>query len=154
MDFPIPTTGYSEYFQQELLDKVLLAHVPVGTPRADIDVLVLTETDLTTPNGCHTDAYLRVAAVAQQLIVQARQYVDAEYIQAIEVARAACLQDSPNLSDDALVAAVHRDAHVQFWRAAQMRLNGDDLNVDDWKFLFVGGNASPNACATPAAPTS
>ena len=138
-------------FQQELLDGVLLAHAPPGTTRQDIDVLVLTETNLNAKNA-RKDAYHQVATVAKQLIQQAKKYVDTEYINAIEVARVKCLTLNPNLTHEQLFEQVHKDAQVAFWHKANIRMNGDELNVDPWKFLFVGGNASPNAWVSEMLP--
>lgn len=145
-------------FQQELVDAVLVAHVPAGTQRDDIDVVVLSENDLT-KNNARKDAYHQVATVAQQLIQQARIHVEKEYLQAIEVAQRRIMQQqnsrNNHLTAQQLIDQVHRDAKVKFWHEAQQRITGSSnaLDVHDpWKFLFVGGAASPNAWVSEMLP--
>ena len=145
-------------FQQELVDAVLVAHVPAGTQRDDIDVVVLSENDLT-KNNARKDAYHQVATVAQQLIQQARIHVDKEYLQAIQVAQQRILQQQNNrnkhITAQQLIEQIHRDEKVKFWNQAQQRIAGSSnaLDVHDpWKFLFVGGAASPNAWVSEMLP--
>ena len=51
-----------------------------------------------------------------------------------------------------LEAALDKDREVQKWMQAKIRINGDNLNVDPWRFIFLGSGAYPNAWVTELLP--
>ena len=157
-------------FQEQILDTILLERTRYEVDRQDIDVLVITEDDLKNRKQqklVKTNRYYQVASIANQIITAARQYVDVALEDAKETVRKREMKnlelsiDPSSLKagsvykeklDYYFEAAYDKDREVQKWREAKIRINGDDLNVDPWRFIFLGSGAYPNAWVTELLP--
>lgn len=146
-------------FQKQLLDSILLDSVKDSVDRKDIDVEVLSEDDLKGKNAASKDRYHQVAHVAQQIINEGRKHIDAELITAKEEARAkfaadvnAETEEEMALLQEQLEEQYDKDCNVKLWTEAKVRIDGDELNVEPWRFIFVGGGAPPNAWVTEMLP--
>jgi len=138
-------------FQEQLLDSILLEATGNKVERQDIDVRILTERDVEgAPQKIKTDRYFQVASVAQQIIHQASQHVDAELArakQAAEIRLAAKMnaetEEEMELLQDELQNVYDKDEDVQFWTDAKLRIDGGELDAEPWRFVFVGGEETP-----------
>ena len=159
-------------FQEQIMDTILLERTGHEVERKDIDVLVLSELDLSDRKAkqqIKVNRYYQIASVANQLIGAAREHVHERLDEAKQVVRERELKtgikalkssavEMPNQGDleklfaAQLEEAYDKDPTVVKWRDAKVRIEGDELNVDPWRFIFLGSGASPNAWVTELLP--
>ena len=148
-------------FQEQLMNSILEDSVPGPVKCQDIDVEILSEADLVGKNSAAAskDRYHQVACVAQQIIQIGRKHIDIEIEKAKETVRTnfvksanAETEEEMELLQEQLEGLYDKDHDVKFWTEAKSRMDGDELNVEPWRFIFVGGGASPNAWVTELLP--
>jgi len=143
-----------------MLDSILLESMGTPMERKDIDVEILSEDDLKgKKNAASKDRYHQVACVAQQIISEGRKHIDAELVKSKEAVRTkfaadvnAETEEEMALLQEQLEEQYDKDCDVKFWTEAKVRIEGDELNVEPWRFIFVGGGAPPNAWVTELLP--
>lgn len=160
-------------FQEQILDTILLERTNYKVDRQDIDVLVLNEQDLQyrkAKRQIKTNRYYQIASVANELIGAARDHVREQLDEAKLAVRQRESQNRKDFLDRSLPVsqsleemqddlfeahleeAYSKDPMVKKWREAKVRIEGDELNVDPWRFVFLGSGASPNAWVTELLP--
>uniref|UniRef100_A0A7S3P4Z9 Peptidase M48 domain-containing protein n=1 Tax=Amphora coffeiformis TaxID=265554 RepID=A0A7S3P4Z9_9STRA len=169
-------------FQEQMMDNILLESTGYQVDRKDMDVLVLSELDFLPPNDrktkqlVQTNRYYQIASVAHQIIAAARKHVQERLEEAKQVVRQRelkvgirALMDDGHKKDVSAMTnqglppleslmevqvekAYDKDPDVQKWRNAKIRIEGDELNVEPWRFVFLGSGAGPNAWVTELLP--
>jgi Peptidase family M48 len=140
--------------QQSILNSVLVNSG--ASTLDDVDIVSEQEVKKHSSNRHH-----QVATVGLKIVTAARDFVEENLNQAIQ---AVLEQLPPGASFETQKAAAVVDATVQYWLAAQLRLNGEDIPTrakdgsltgasipHSWQYVFLK-SAAPNAFVTEVLP--
>lgn len=134
----IDCTKEPEALQHQILNGIL---VSTGCKNPD-DVKTVSEKDI---RWHSTARHHQVAAVGQKIVSAARAHVEEELALAMEAVKA------KNASEPLELAAMGADATVQFWCHARLRLDGEAVDSQPWRYTFIESPA-PNAFVTKILP--
>jgi predicted Zn-dependent protease len=157
-------------FQTAIVDSILLEETG-HKDRNDVRVHILSEFDLQGPDAAikiKMNRHYQVASVAKLIVDQARDYVDEELQRAKNAVRLEAMENNPSLfqqedssdknnedlkqtREDLLSELYEKDDKVKFFLEAKTRIDGDELNTEPWRFIFVE-DAPINAFVTEIAP--
>jgi Peptidase family M48 len=140
--------------QQSILNSVLVNSG--ATTLDDVEIVSEQEVKKHSSNRHH-----QVATVGLKIVTAARAFVEENLQTAIQ---AVLVQLPPGASFETQKAAAVADATVQYWLAAQLRLNGEDIPTrakdgsltgasipHSWQYVFLK-SAAPNAFVTEVLP--
>lgn len=154
-------------FQTAIVDSILLEETG-HKDRNDVRVHILSEFDLEDPDAAiktKMNRNYQVASVAKLIVDQAREYVDEELERAKTAVRLEAMKNNPSLfqqdadnneelkqtREDLFQQLYEKDGKVKFFLEATTRIDGDEMNTEPWRFIFVE-DAPINAFVTEIAP--
>jgi Zn-dependent protease with chaperone function len=134
-------TKSPEAMQEQILQSILLS---VGVKDSG-QVQILAERDVSVYSVSRVH---QVAAVGHKIICAAREYVAEQLQNAMDEVRAKL---PPDVSKDDAATPYEKDATVQFWLDARVRLEGEKVRSRPWQYVFIQSKL-PNAFVTEILP--
>jgi hypothetical protein len=138
--FSVYTVGYQQgiidctktplKLQQQLLDKVL-----VSIRASQKDIQIVNEGEI---NFMSSSSTQQVASVAQKIIASARGHVQEQLQAAIHQAMEELPSDA---TQSQLREALLANEQVQFWQAAQTRIQGEN-GEESWQYILIDSKLS------------
>jgi Zn-dependent protease with chaperone function len=128
--------------QEQILRSLLLS---TGTKDIEKDVQIVSEKDI---RWFSHQRHHQVACVGQKIIEAARAHVQEELASAMAEVNKKLPED---IDQESALQHYDKDATVQFWHQARLRLMGEEVESRPWQYIFIQ-SAAPNAFVTEILP--
>ena len=127
---------------QDQIMKGILLSTGIKSPE---QVRILTERDV---SYVSRERHHQVASVGQRIVSAAREYTEEKLEEAMAVVRTKL---PPDVSEGDFLRQCENDDTVQYWYNARLRLQGEDVASNIWKYVFIESD-TPNAFVTEILP--